>query len=257
MSLQIGPVLRSGGEKLFSRTGAVLLAAYAALTAAILPLSNTMTVRLYERAGLTEATEAIPLVLDVPLSVAVGGYLLGVLAGAYLSLVAFRTFVVGDGRRFPSGAFTRNVPLALANVVAGGLLYFLFMTVGFALLVLPGLVVYVAFMFMLPYVAVEDRNFVDALRSSYRLSKGHWLTLGVLVVIVLAVASVVGGIGGLAFGLLLPPPAGQFVGVVVTAPVSLFSLAVIAAAFEQLRDEAGEGAAGSTPTASSKASHVP
>ena len=71
MSLQIGPVLRSGGEKLFSRTGAVLLAAYAALTAAILPLSNTMIVRLYERAGLTEATEAIPLVLDVPLSVAV------------------------------------------------------------------------------------------------------------------------------------------------------------------------------------------
>lgn len=249
MSLQLAPALRTGGQNLFSRTGAILLAAYTALTAAILPLSNTMIVRLYERAGLTEASEAIPLVLDLPLSVAVGGYLVGTLVGGYLSLVAIRSFVTGDGTQFPAGAFTRNVPLALANLVAGGLVYFLLMTVGFVLLVLPGLIAYVAFMFMLPYVAVEDRNFVDALRSSYRLSKGNWLMLGVLVVLVFAVASVIGGVGGLAFGLLLPPAAGQLLSVVVTAPVSLFSLAVIAAAFEQLRGADGNGPSGSTPAA--------
>jgi len=73
MSLQIGPVLRSAGAQLLSRTGAILLSAYIALTAALLPLSNTMIVRIYERVGLSEATGAIPLVLELPLSVAVGG----------------------------------------------------------------------------------------------------------------------------------------------------------------------------------------
>jgi len=250
MSLQLGPALRSGAGTVASRTGAILLGAYVALTVALLPLSNTMIVRLYERIGLTEATGAIPLVLDVPLSVAVGGYLVGILVGSYLAIVAIRTFVSGDGSAFPEGAFTRNVPLAIANVVVGGLVYGLLMAVGFALLVVPGLLVYIAFLFMLPYVACEDRNFVDALRSSYRLSRGNWLMLGVLVLVVFGVAGVVGVVGGFLSGLLLPPALGQLSTAFVQSPVSLFSLAVIAAAFEQLRDE-GDDATGSEPTSAS------
>ncbi|MDS0280661.1 hypothetical protein [Haloarcula onubensis] len=253
MSLQIGPVLRSGGEKLFSRTGAVLLVAYLALMAALLPLSNTMLVRIYETAGLTEVTEAIPLVLDVSLSVAAVGYLVGALAGTYLSLVATRTFVTGDGAQFPAGAFTRNVPLAMVNVVVGGLVYGLLVTLGTIALVIPGLVAYVAFLFVLPYIAVEDRNFVDALRASYRLSKGNWLLLFVLLVIVVAVAGVLGGVGGFVSALLLPPAAGQLSLAFVQSPISLFSLAVIAAAFEQLRDD---DAGGSAPTAQTPSTPV-
>ncbi|MBX0288220.1 hypothetical protein EGH22_17970 [Halomicroarcula sp. F28] len=246
MSLQIGPVLRSAGAQLLSRTGAILLAAYIALTAALLPLSNTMLVRIYERVGLTEPAEVIPLVLDVPLSVAVGGYLLGVLVGSYLSVVAVRTFVAGDGGQFPSGAFTRNVPLAIANVVVGGLVYGLAVAVGSLLLVVPGLLAYIAFLFMLPYVAVEDRNFVDALRSSYRLSKGNWLMLGVLLLVVVGVSGGVGAVGGVVAGLLLPPALGQLSLAAIQSPASLFSLAVIAAAFDQLRGASDDGS-GSTP----------
>ena len=256
MALQIGPALRSGGEKLLSRTGAILLATYTALMAALLALSNTMIVRLYERAGLTEATEAIPLVLDVPLSVAVGGYLVGTLAGAYLSIVAIRTFVAGDGGQFPSGAFTRNVPLALVNVVVGGLVYSLLIGLGTIALVVPGIIAYIAFLFMLPYVAVEDRNFVGALRASYRLSRGNWLVLFVIVVIVVSAAGLLGGVGGLVSSLLLPPAAGQLALAVVTAPGSLFSLAVIAAAFEQLREDERGDAAGSAPTAETPSTPV-
>ncbi|WP_324663581.1 hypothetical protein [Haloarcula sediminis] len=256
MSLQISSALRSGGEKLLSRTGAILLAAYTVLMASLLPLSNTMVVRLYERAGLTEATEAMPLVLDVPLSVAVGGYLVGTLAGGYLSIVAIRTFVAGDGGQFPPGAFTRNVPLALANAVVGGLVYSLLIGLGTIALVVPGIIAYVAFLFMLPYVAVEDRNFVDALRSSYRLSKGHWLVLFVLVVIVVSVAGLLGGVGGLVSSLLLPPVVGQLALAVLTAPGSLFSLAVIAAAFEQLREAEPDDPAGAAPTAETPSTPV-
>ncbi|MDS0260774.1 hypothetical protein NDI56_15305 [Haloarcula sp. S1CR25-12] len=254
MSLQIGPALRSGADNLFSRTGAILLAAYIAVTAALLPLSNTMLARLYEDAGLTAATDAIPLVLDVPLAVAAGGYLVGALAGAYLSIVAMRTFVAGTGAAFPDGALSRNVPLAMANAVAGGIVYSLLIFLGSVALVVPGIIAYVAFLFMLPYVAVEDRNFVDALRSSYRLSKGNWLSLFVLVLIVVSVAGFLGGVGGLFSALLLPPAAGQLALVVVTSPLSLLSLAVVAAAFDQLReaadsdDRSGSTSAAETPS---------
>lgn len=237
---------------MFSRTGAMLLGAYVALLAALLAFSNTLIVGLYEMAGLTAAATAIPLTLDVPLSVAAAGYLAGLPVSAYLSVVAVRTFVDGDGERFPSGAFTRNAPLATANVVVGGLVYGLAVALGSLALLVPGVIAYVSFIFMLPYVALEDRNFVDALRSSYRLSRGNWLEVFAVVVIVVSVAGAVGTVGGVA-SLFLPPTAGQIALVVVQSPVSLYVLAVIAAAFEQLRAE-GVDSDGSTPSAETPSS---
>jgi hypothetical protein len=248
MSLHISSVLRASGRKLFSRTGAILLLAYMAFTGAVIPLSNTMMARIYEQGGFTEATGAIPLVLDLPLSVAVGGYFVGLLIGLYLSIVAIRTFVSGDGSSFPSGAFTRNVPFALVNVAVGGFVYFLLITVGFVLLFIPGLIAYVAFLFMMPYIVVEDRNFVDGLRSSYRLSKGNWLMLGVLLLVVIGFGAVIGFVGGLTSGLLLPPAFGQLLLVIIQAPVSLISLAVIAVAFNQLREDEPDSSDGPAPT---------
>jgi len=254
MSLQLGRALSEGATQLVSRTGAMLLGTYAVLIGTILPLSNTMFVRLYERAGLTTAAEALPLALDVSLSVAVAGYLGVALASTYVSVVAIRTFVAGARESFPDGAFTRNVPLAIVNVVVGGVAYSVLVTLGTLALVVPGIIAYVAFVFMVPYIAVEDRNFVAALRESYRLSKGHWLLLFALVVIVVAAASVVGGVGGLAAALLLPPAAGQLALVLVQAPVSVYVLAVIAAAFNQLRGDAEPSE--STPNADTPSTPV-
>jgi len=236
MSLQLGDALREGARNLRSRTGAVLLGTYVALMGAFLTVSNTLIAALYRTVGLAEVADALPLVLDVPLAVAGGGYLLGIVVATYHSLVAIRTFVADAGDSFPAGALTRNVPLAILNVLVGGIVYGLLVTVGTIALVVPGVVAYVAFLFMLPYIAVEDRNFVGALRSSYRLSKGHWPMLFALVVIVVSAASLLGGVVGLLSALALPPAVGQVAIVVVQAPASLYTVAVVAAAFNQLRD---------------------
>lgn len=247
MSLQIGAALRSGATALLSRTGAILLAAYLAVLSGLQPLSNTMVVRLYERAGLAEVAGAIPLALDVPLSVAVGGYLLTTLLATYLTIVAVRTFVADAEDAFPDGALTRNIPLAILNVVVGGIAYSLLWVLGLVAFVIPGIIAYIAFIFMVPYIAVEDRHFVDALRSSYRLSKGNWIALFVLTIIVVAASGLLGGVVGLVSALALPQPLGQLTVVLVQAPVTLYLLAVIAAAFTQLRDEAGS-LSGSAPS---------
>jgi hypothetical protein len=255
MALQISSALEAAGYRLLSRTGAILLGSYVVLMAGLISVSNTMVVRVYERAGLTEVANAVPLLLDVPLSVAVGGYLLLTLVSTYFSIVAIRTFVAGSQDAFPDDAFTRNVPLAMVNIIVGGIVYGLLVFLGTVALVVPGIIAYVAFIFMLPYIAVEDRNFVDALRASYRLSKGNWLLLFVLLVILIALAGVVGGIGGFVSSLLLPQTLGQLSLTLVQAPISLYLLAVIAAAFTQLRDDTGS-LSGSSPTAQSSSTAI-
>jgi len=236
MALQIGSALREAGHRLLSRTGAILLVVYGVLLLGYQSLMNTLLVAAYARLGLTEVASVLPLALDVPLAVAAAGVALAMLITSYLSLVAVRTFVAGARDRFPDGATTRNVPLGVVNVVAGGVAYSLLILVGSVLLLLPGLIAYVAFLFMLPYIAVEDRNFLDALRASYRLSKGHWLRLGLLVVTVLGAAGLVGGVTGSVSALLLPVAVGQVLVVLVQIPVSLYTLAVIAVVFERLRE---------------------
>lgn len=255
MSLQIGAALHSGATALLSRTGGILFGLYTVLMAGLVSVSNTMVVRLYERAGLAEAASAVPLLIDVALPVAVAGYLLLTLVATYLSVVATRTFVAGATSAFPDDAFTRNVPLAVLNVVVGGIAYSIILLLGTVALVVPGIIAYIALIFMVPYIAVEDRNFVDALRASFTLSRGNWLALFVLLVIPIAAAGIVGGIGGAVSSLLLPQAVGQLVLALVQAPVSLYLLAVIAAAFDQLRDDPGS-LGGSNPTAQSSSTAI-
>lgn len=236
MALQIGAALRDAGARLVSRTGAILLGTYLLLLLGLQSMLNSLLATAYARMGLGAAVEALPLVVDVPVAVAGGGVLLATLLATYHSIVSTRTFVADARDRFPGDALTRNVPLAILNVVVGGLVYGLLVFLGSLLLLVPGIVAYVAFLFLVPYVAVEDRNFVDALGASYRLGRGNWLQLFVLVLVAVGGASVVGAVVGFAGSLLLPPAAAQLAIVLVQAPVSLYTLALIAVAFDQLRD---------------------
>ncbi|WP_276270694.1 hypothetical protein [Haloarcula litorea] len=236
MALQIGAALRDAGSRLVSRTGAILLGTYLLLLLGLQSMLNSLLATVYARMGLGAAVEALPLVVDVPVAVAGGGVLLAILLTTYHSIVSTRTFVADARDRFPGDALTRNVPLAILNVFVGGFVYGLLVFLGSLLLLVPGLIAYVAFLFLVPYVAVEDRNFVDALGASYRLGKGNWLQLFVLVLVAVGGASVVGAVVGVVGSLLLPPAAAQLAIIVVQPPVALYTLALIAVAFDQLRD---------------------
>lgn len=249
MSLQIGQTLRQSGSLLVSRTGAILLGCYLLFNAANVVVTNTIIAAAYRRTGLREVAAALPATLDLPLSVAAAGYLILLLFGTYLSVVSVRTFVAGSRKSFPAEALTRNISLAILNVLVGGFVYGLAVIFGLVLLVIPGLIAYVAFLFLLPYIAVEDRNFVGALRESYRLSKGNWIMLGVLVLIIVAGAGLSGALVGLLAGLVVPAGLAQLSFVVVQAPITLYTVAVIAVAFTQLRDGDDDGSPASPSTA--------
>ena len=122
-----------------------------------------------------------------------------------------------------------SVILALVNIVVG-FVYGLLVFVGTFLIIVPGL---------LAYIAVENRNFVDVLWASYRLSKGHWVPLFVLVFILVAASALFGAVVDFLGSLLLPAAFSQLALTVLQSPVMLFTLAAIAAAFRQLRDRVG------------------
>lgn len=246
MALQIGSALSEAGHRLISRTGAILLGAFLVLMLSFQATFNTLLAVAYARMGFEEIGTALPLVLDLPLSVAGAGVALGIVLSMYLSIVAFRTFIAGARDSFPEDAFTRNVPLAMVNLAVGGFVYSLLVFVGSLLLLVPGIFAYVVFIFMAPYIIDEDRNFVSALKASYRLTEGERLTLFGLLLIVVAGSGLLGGVVGFVGAFALPGAVSQVLTIVIQVPVSLYVTAVMAVAFQQLRD--ADGSSPSSPS---------
>jgi len=114
------------------------------------------------------------------------------------------------------------------------------MLVGSVLFVIPGIIAYIAFIFMIVYVAVEDKNFIAGFRDSWQLTRGHWLRLfGLLLVIVAGVGLISGmltAMTSLVVGVIAGEAAGILLSGVVGLPFSLLILATLAEAFTQLRE---------------------
>ncbi|WP_251342394.1 hypothetical protein [Haloplanus halophilus] len=235
MSLHVGAALKSGGYRLASRTGALLTVGYLVLYAVYQTGFNVLMNALYARAGL-DAEIPAPVALPLPAAAAVVAACLLVLT--YLSVVAIRTFVAGERDAIPGEFWTDGVAWAVANLLVGGLVTTVLLTVGFALLLLPGLVLLVGLVFMAMFVAVEGENFVTAMRRSWALARGNrWSILG-LVLVVAAVGLVIGvafGAVNVALSLAGLGSLTPLLAAVLVAPMTMYNVAAVAAAFDQLR----------------------
>lgn len=243
MSLSIGTALKDGFFKVASRVGATLIVAYLVLNVGYLVgINSALKATVSGTAAETEF--AAGLALDVPLAVAGGLVALSFILLTYLSVVALRTFAADERQSIRSEHLSGGVALAVVNLLVGYLAYSVLVTIGFVLLVVPGIFLMVVLAFWPLYVAVEGDNFVAAMRRSWALTDGSRFELFLLGAIVLALSFVIGIVVGV--GVLVGTLAGVDQSVVsvaqlaVTAPVSLYSFAVLASAFNQLRDAAGE-----------------
>lgn len=162
------------------------------------------------------------------------------LALQYLTVVALRTFVNGHTKSIPRDYLTRNIVYVLVNSVLGSIAFGLLVSIGTILFVIPGIIAYTAFLFMIVYITVEDENFIAALRDSWALTRGHWLRLFGLLLILLVVVGVFSGILSVVTRVAITAAAGQSLGTlifgVIALPVSLLILGILAEAYTQLRD---------------------
>jgi hypothetical protein len=144
---------------------------------------------------------------------------------------------VRDGRADLSISETLSRVRPRMNPLAiGGILASIGVTIGFILLIVPGLVLLTWWLFIVPVIMLEGRSATDAFGRSRELVRGNgWNVFGliVLTIVILVVAGIIIGI----ILLFLPDEVGQYVSNVIAN--TLFSPFVAAAwtlAYYHLRD---------------------
>jgi membrane-anchored glycerophosphoryl diester phosphodiesterase (GDPDase) len=127
----------------------------------------------------------------------------------------------------------------LVNSIVGSLALGLVIFLGSILFVVPGIIAYVAFVFTLLYIAAEDQSFIAAFRSSWNVTRGNWLRLfGLLVIVFVGITVVPGVLSALTsavFTATLGPALATLASGTLTLPFSLLVLGILAEAFTQLR----------------------
>jgi len=256
MSLQIGSTITHGLRRVANRNGLLLVVASVVLGAAWQVAFNSVMAASLP----AEAAGQLAPVVDAPFPVLAAFAVVSFLVLPVVSVVAIRTFVAGETGSIPREFVTRRIGWVVVNLMVGGAVFGVLVTVGTVLFLIPGIIVYVALLFMAVFVAVEDENFVAAMADSWRLTRGNWIRLFVLLAIVIVPFTV--AVTALSIGLTIAvgpaSAAAALVTVAISMAFSIVILGVIAEAFERLREERdrrgelGESGAtdpGSAPTA--------
>lgn len=202
-----------------------------------------MTMSAVKSAGLTGVRGAGALALfSMPnywISVAIS-WLFGLLASASMTTVAVAAI---ERRPVSLGesivrAMTKLLPLFLLSIV-----WALGVGLGFVLLLVPGIMLIIAWMVAWPAVIIEDAGPLDALGRSAYLTKGaRWPIFAILLIVGVA-SAVVSGVTGTSSSAILRNAASSdlpilpmVVTVVLGTVVQLFSVALSSAMYTELRD---------------------
>lgn len=258
MTLSIGAALRDGFFKVASRTGSILIAAYLVVNVVFEMSLNGVMQNVYAQEGIDETAASFEPALNAPLPVTGALVVLCVLLMVYLSIVAIRTFVTGDRDSIRRDHLTKGIAFAMVNLIVGGIIQSVLVFIGSIFFLIPGLFLAVALLFMAVFIAVENENFVTAMRRSWNLTEGSRWTLFLLGVVITVLGFVFGMIVGISSFIGITAGVNPAITSVITTamflPVSLYSTGVLASAFNQLRDdeldEPDTGTATSDPSSS-------
>lgn len=190
MALQLTSVVTDGGRRALTRTGGILFVCLLVTQLLLVTSLNTLI-------AATAPAEISPQIgLTLPVSQTVAG---GLLLGTYLVTIVY--FVVAaralarpltELSTFPSELYTRRMGRATLSMLLGSVLIAIAVLVGFAFLIVPGLVLAACFLCFIFTIGVEDRGAIAGLTRSWTLSRGHRLRLVALVVLVGIAGALVG-----------------------------------------------------------------
>lgn len=266
MGLDIGQALREGASRTAGTNGLILAAVFAGIallttvlfqtfSAAVVdtmlstvqsasPAELGMTQAEYDQAVTEFETAAenargtAPLALDLSAGAAAAGLVALVLVGEAVSIVAVRVFATDDGEAVSGDLVTGNIVLATLNGFVGAVVVWGLILLGLVFLVVPGIALAVLFYFLRQEIALKDKNFVQAMADSWRLTKGHRVEV-FLVGAILVVVSQLEQLGAVAVGTL-----STIGGVVAAAAVggllSAFGAAVVTRAYVQIDEGEAE-----------------
>ncbi|UTF52090.1 hypothetical protein [Natronosalvus rutilus] len=210
--------------------------------------------------GFETLPDEFPLAVDLSVGVATALWLAMLVAFVALSMVAFRVLsdqaahtrrradAVRDEVEAEMEPASAEQPawndelgrttLSAVVVAFGGSLV---VGLGLALFVVPGLVAATVLAFTHPYLAIERIGPIDAARRSVELTRGSWLRVFALLVVIVMSFLTVSSLGTVALAALESAPvAGELANVAFGSLAWLFALALLASGFDQLEARRAE-----------------
>jgi hypothetical protein len=184
-----------------------------------------------------QAQSAAPFAVGISAGVAAGGLLLLALVGEAVSIAAVRVFATDEVGAATTDLVTDNVLLATLNGFVGGIVVWGLIIVGSAFLLLPGIALAVLFYFLRQEVAINDKNFVQGMADSWRITKGNRVEvflIGATLVVVSRLEEAASAVVGV-----VSTPGGTVVAAIVGGVLAAFGAAVATRAYVQL-DGAGD-----------------
>ena len=232
MSLQLSTAITGGIKRGLTRTGGILFAVFLAFQLLNITLTNTVTKSMVPPGA---APGSVGLSLPLPATLA-GGLLVGV----YVFLTAFfvvipRAFArpMAELSTFPSELYTRRMGWAVLSMVVASIIVFVSVSLGFVLLIIPGIFLALSFMFFIFAISVEDRGIIESLQRSWGLARGNRLKLlGILGLIV--VVSVLTSVPSTLFQLAGISVLGDIFAVGIGSLTGVFYNGILADAYLQL-----------------------
>ncbi|MFB6171852.1 MAG: hypothetical protein ABEJ23_04910 [Haloarculaceae archaeon] len=250
MSLDIGAALSDGFDRTLKRNALILMGVFLVIGLLSTVLSQTMNAGLVGQLagpggptggnlppGFPGAGGAgtYPFGLPVPWPVAAVGSLIVAILAEVVRIVAVRTLVSDATDEIPGEYLRRNIGLATINSFVGNLVASILIVIGLIFFIVPGIFLALSFFFVRQEIAVEDKNFIDALADSWSLTSGNRIELLGLAIILAVIGFVVGSPSLVFF--FLSPVAGAVVSQIIGSITTVFSIAVAARAYDQLRSE--------------------
>jgi hypothetical protein len=130
----------------------------------------------------------------------VGGIVSFILTYILIGAIVYGTVQHLGGQRASIGTIISRGMSTIGPVIVIAILLTLIVSVGFVLLIVPGVFLTVAYAVVIPAAVVERPGIIGSFKRSWNLTKGYrWQVLGILLillVIVVAFAFVVAAIGG-------------------------------------------------------------
>jgi hypothetical protein len=178
-------------------------------------------------------TEMFPLAFDLPVAVLLVAVLLLPIVSEAIQIVAVRVFAARELDGIPGDLARRRILVATLLGWFGGILLAIGIGIGLLLLIIPGIFIAVATIFYRQEIAVADKGIISGIKGSWNLTKGHRIELFGLLVVLFGIAWIV----GLVEGLVLPEFSivSSVVSTITTAVLTVFSIAVVTAAYVELR----------------------
>lgn len=242
MSLDVSRAIREGLGRTATRNGVLLVVAFALIGLLNAVAFESAAARMVELAAemdpeaATEIPEgSTPLALPLPGAVILFLILVWLLAWAATSVVTVRIMATDRVDSIPEDLVVERLAAASANEIAARIVVFVLIGFGLVAFVLPGIFLAICFYFTRPYIAIDDRNVVDGMVESWRLSKGDRFDLFVLLIGAVVVYALIALSGVVAtFALTGFPVVASVVGTVFSAVATVFWLSTSARAFVQL-----------------------